>query len=67
MQWALDGSTPWIIDDVEDKIHTAQGLIPIHSMSINVISAESWVTNQYIDFLTNLDIADHGLEDLRIL
>ena len=62
LQWVILGSTPWIADDIEDKIDSAIGSTPIHSLTIPIIEeTKSWVFNQFIDLLVCQDIADQGL------
>ena len=66
VQWAIQGITPWIIDNVEEKIQTAQANTPIHSLCIGVLEAKSWVANQFIDLLLCQDISENGLEKLTL-
>ena len=58
LKWVIEGAIPWIIDEVEDKIHTTQGNNPIHSIKIIAMQAKSWVFNQFIDLLLCQDISE---------
>ena len=65
-QWAILGATPWIIEDVEDKIQTALGNSPIHSIDILKMQAKTWVSNQFFDLLLCQDIDSNGFQKLSI-
>ena len=63
----IDGdNTPWIIDEVEDKIQTALGIDSLTSLHIESLFCESWVANEFLDMLCSYDIPEQGLEKLTL-
>ena len=66
LSWAIYRATPWIIDEVEDKIQSNLGTSDIHSLSFLNLQAESWVANQFFDLLLSQNFADSGLEKLKM-
>ena len=65
--WAILGTTPWIIDEVEDKIQSNLGNSQIHNLYIAVLQAESWVVNQFFDLLLSQNFAEQGLRKLKLV
>ena len=62
----LEGNTPWIIDEMEDRIQTTLGMDQLNSIEITGIKCKSWVANELLDLLTCFDIPDHGLDKLKL-
>ena len=65
-EYTISGETPWIIDEVEEKIQTALGMNHLTSLRIDVLEAKSWVANEFLDVLTCYDLPDHGLDKLTL-
>ena len=63
-EYAIQGTLPWIIDEVEEKIQTALGMGHLTSLYISYLSAKSWVTNELLDLLTCYDLPEQGLDKL---
>ena len=63
-EWAISGITPWIIDEVEDKIQIALGIDNLTSLQIENLDSKSWVANEFLDMLCSYDIPEQGLEKL---
>ena len=63
-EWAISGNTPWIINDVEEKIQTALGMDHLNCLLIFSLNCKSWVANEFLDVLTCYDLAEHGLDKL---
>ena len=66
LEWAIFGSTPWIIDDVEEKIQAALGMEHLCSIYIRYLYCKSLVANEFLDLLTCYDLKEHGLDKLRL-
>lgn len=60
----ITGSTPWIIDEVEEKIQTALGMGHLNSFDIFGLSSKSWVANEFLDVLTCYDLPELGLDKI---
>ena len=54
----ITATTPWIIDEVEDKIQTALGMDYLTSLRIVGLDAKSWVANEFLDVLTCYDLPE---------
>ena len=63
-QPAIRVTTPWIIDEVEDKIQTALGMSHLTSLRIEELKAKSWVANEFLDLLPCYDLPEQGLDKL---
>ena len=62
--YAIHGTMPWIIGDVEDKIQTVMGMENLASIFIYDFKCKSWVANEFLDMLCSYDIPEQGLEKL---
>ena len=61
---AIDGSMPWIIDDVSDKFETALGMENLTSLFISSLDCKSWVANEFLDLMCSNDLPEQGLQKL---
>ena len=61
---AISGKTPWIIDEVEERIQEALGMDHLHCLAINHLRCKSWVANELLDVLPCYDLEEHGLDKL---
>ena len=60
----INGTMPWIIDDVEDKIQNALGMEQLTSLDIRDLDSKSWAANEFLDVLCCYDMPEHGLDKL---
>ena len=54
----INRSTPWIINDVEEKIQNALGMGHLESLEINSLDSKSWIANELLDALTCYDLPE---------
>ena len=55
---AISKWTPWIINDVEEKIQDALGTGHLHSLKINSLDSKSFIANELLDALTCYDLPE---------
>ena len=60
----IEGSMPWITDDVDDKVEIALGPGHLSSLDISYLECESWVANEFLDLMCGYDLPEQGLEKL---
>ena len=61
----IEGVTPWIIDELEDKIQLALGMKQLTYLHIsNLRCKKSFVANEFLDMMCGFDIPDNGLDKL---
>ena len=56
--WAIEGSIPWIIEDVDDKVEIALGMSHLTCLYISKLICESWVANEYLDLMCSYDLPE---------
>ena len=61
---AIDGSMPWIVDVVDDKIQTALGRSNLSSLYIDSLKCKSFVAEEFLYHLTVYELAEQGLSTL---
>ena len=49
--WIISRHTPWIIEDIEDKIQTSLGIGHLNSLFIDFLDCKSCVANEFLDLL----------------
>ena len=60
----LDGTMPWIIEEIQSKIESTMGTEQLTSINIDGLNSKSWVANEFLDDLCNYDLPDKGLDTL---
>ena len=62
--WVINGSTPWIHDDFDEKVENALGSGHLTCLKIEMLACESWVANEFLDLMCGYDLAEQGLDKL---
>ena len=65
LEWPIEGSVPWIAEEVEEKISTALGTDQLTSIYIDQLKCEAVEANEFLELLT-FYVAEHGLEKLDL-
>ena len=65
-EWIIDGSMPWIAEDVSDKVESALGVGNLTSLYIESLDCKSWVANEFLDLMCSYDLPEQGLNKLTL-
>ena len=65
-EWTISGSTPWIAEDVSDKVESAPGMEHLTSLHIEYLNCKSWVANEFLDLMCSYDLPEQGLNKLTL-
>ena len=62
--WVFDGTIPWIIEEIENKIEVDLGKENLTSLHIESLNCKSYVANEFLEDLCNYNQPEQGLERL---
>ena len=62
--WTIDGTMPWIVEEIESKVEADLGMEQLTSFHIVSMNCKSWIANEFLDNLCNYSLPEQGLDRL---